>query len=76
MIKGELQAQQQMAKLYQSSRTNVVEHLKHIYDEGELDENSYLGYRTAQRSVFEENCIVDNEFRNVGKLVETGKKKI
>ena len=32
--------QQQMAELFQTSRTNVVEHIKHIYDEGELDEIS------------------------------------
>ena len=32
--------QQQMAELYQTSRTNIVEHIKHIYDEGELDEIS------------------------------------
>ncbi len=32
--------QQQMAALFQTSRTNVVEHIKHIYDEGELDEVS------------------------------------
>jgi hypothetical protein len=32
--------QQQMADLFQTSRTNVVEHIKHIYDEGELDEKS------------------------------------
>ena len=32
--------QQQMADLYQTSRTNVVEHITHIYEEGELDENS------------------------------------
>jgi len=32
--------QQQMAELFQTSRTNVVEHIKHIYEEGELDENS------------------------------------
>lgn len=32
--------QQQMADLYQTSRTNIVEHIKHIYEEGELDENS------------------------------------
>ena len=29
--------QQQMAELFQSSRTNVVEHIKNIYLEGELD---------------------------------------
>jgi len=33
-------SQQQMAELYQSSRTNVVEYIKHIFEEGELDEKS------------------------------------
>lgn len=32
--------QQQMAELFQTSRTNVVEHIKHIYTEKELDEAS------------------------------------
>ena len=32
--------QQQMADLYGSSRTNVVEHIKHIYEEGELNEDA------------------------------------
>lgn len=32
--------QQQMAELFQSSRTNIVEHIQHIYEEGELDESS------------------------------------
>lgn len=32
--------QQQMADLYQTSRTNVVEHIKHIFEEQELDEIS------------------------------------
>jgi len=27
-----------MAELFQTSRTNVVEHIKHIFEEGELDE--------------------------------------
>ena len=31
---------QQMAELFQSSRTNIVEHIRHIYEEGELDEVS------------------------------------
>ena len=26
-----------MSELFQTSRTNVVEHIKHIYEEGELD---------------------------------------
>lgn len=32
--------QQQMAELFQTSRTNVVEHIGNIYSEGELDQNS------------------------------------
>lgn len=32
--------QQQMAELFQSSRSNVVEHIQHIYEERELDEAS------------------------------------
>lgn len=32
--------QQQMSELFQTSRTNIVEHIKHIYEEGELDEKS------------------------------------
>lgn len=31
-------SQQQMAELFQCSRTNVVEHIKNIYEEGELIE--------------------------------------
>ena len=32
--------QQQMATLFQTSRSNIVEHIQHIYEEGELDEAS------------------------------------
>ena len=32
--------QQQMSELFQTSRTNIVEHIKHIYEDGELDEIS------------------------------------
>lgn len=32
--------QQQMSELFQTSRINVVEHIKHIFVEGELDEAS------------------------------------
>ena len=33
-------SQQQMAELYQTSRTNVVEHIKHIFEEEELAEEA------------------------------------
>lgn len=32
--------QQQMADLFQASRINVVEHIKHIYGKSELDKES------------------------------------
>ena len=32
--------QQQMSDLYQTSRTNIVEHIKHIYKDGELTEEA------------------------------------
>ena len=31
--------QAQMAELFQSSRTNIVEHIQHIYEDEELEEN-------------------------------------
>lgn len=33
-------SQQQIADLLQTSRTNIVEHIRHVYDEGELDEGA------------------------------------
>ena len=32
--------QQQMAELFQTSRTNIVEHIRNIYEEGELEESA------------------------------------
>lgn len=52
--------QAQMCELYQTSRTNVVEHIKHIYEEGELQEEATCrkfrqvrqeGGRTVSRSL-------------------------
>lgn len=34
--------QQQLVELYQSSKSNVSEHIKHIFEEGELDEESVV----------------------------------
>lgn len=35
-------SQQQLCDLYQTSKANVSEHIKHIFEEGELDENSVV----------------------------------
>jgi len=52
--------QQQMAELFQSSRSNVVEHIRHIYEEGELDEISTC--RKFRRVQQEGNRLVEREF--------------
>ena len=53
-------SQQQMAELYQSSRTNVIEHIKNIYYKGELEKDSTCrnfrqvqleGTRNVQRDI-------------------------
>ena len=45
---------QQMADHYQSSRSNIVEHIKHIYADGELDEESTCrNFRQVVRMVSE-----------------------
>lgn len=41
--------QAQLCELYQSSKANVSEHIKNIFDEGELDEASTVrNFRTVQ----------------------------
>ena len=69
-------SQQQMADLYQTSRTNVVEHIKHIYEEGELDEQSTCrnflqvrqeGSREVARNLLFYKYIADTE--NDGNLI-------
>lgn len=34
--------QAQMCELYQTSKSNVSEHIKHIFEEGELDKDSVV----------------------------------
>lgn len=35
-------SQQQMAELYNTSKANVSEHIKHIFEDGELEEESVV----------------------------------
>ncbi len=51
--------QQQMAELFQSSRTNIVEHIHHIYEEGELEEQSTC--RKFRQVRFEGNRQITRE---------------
>jgi len=64
--------QQQMADLYQTSRTNVVEHIKHIYEERELDEISTC--RKFRQVRTEGNRQVEREipFYNLDMIISLG----
>ena len=64
--------QQQMAELFQSSRTNVVEHIKHIYEEGEL--NEYSTCRKFRQVQTEGNRNVERElpFYNLDLIISLG----
>lgn len=46
--------QAQLVELYQSSKSNVSEHIKHIYEEGELEKSSTVrNFRTVQKKEIE-----------------------
>ena len=64
--------QQQMAELFQSSRTNVIEHIKHIYEEGELDENATC--RNFRQVQIEGSRSVERElpFYNLDLIISLG----
>ena len=64
--------QQQMAELYQTSRTNIVEHIRHIYDEQELDEFSTC--RNFRQVRTEGNRQVEREipFYNLDMIISLG----
>ena len=42
--------QQQMSELFQTSRTNVVEHIKHIYEEFALSPHGFLLFEPVGNS--------------------------
>ncbi|EMB25321.1 hypothetical protein HMPREF9724_00941 [Treponema denticola SP37] len=65
-------SQQQMSDLFQTSRTNVVEHIKNIYEEEELDENSTC--RKFRQVRTEGNRTVTREipFYNLDMIISLG----
>lgn len=64
--------QAQMCALYQTSRTNVVEHIKHIYEEGELQEVSTC--RTFRQVRQEGSRMVNREipYYNLDMIIALG----
>ena len=53
--------QQQMSELFQTSRTNVVEHIKHIYEEEYCELVEILTCRNFRQVRKEVNCEVTRQ---------------
>ncbi|MCM1062285.1 MAG: virulence RhuM family protein [Eubacterium sp.] len=64
--------QQQMADLFQTFRTNVVEHIKHIYDEGELDAESTCRKFRQVRKEGEREVLREIPFYNLDMIISLG----
>jgi len=65
-------SQQQMAELYQTSRTNVVEHIKHIFEEGELPEEATCRkFRQVQKEG-SRNVAREIPFYNLDMIISLG----
>lgn len=64
--------QQQMAELYQTSRTNVVEHIKHIYEEQELDEESTCRNFRQVRKEGNREVVREMTFYNLDMIISLG----
>jgi hypothetical protein len=65
-------SQQQMAELYQTSRTNVVEHIKHIFAEGELTEESTCRKFRQVQTEGSRNVEREIPFYNLDMIISLG----
>ncbi|MGN0154117.1 MAG: virulence RhuM family protein [Lachnospiraceae bacterium] len=64
--------QQQMAELFKSSRTNVIEHIGNIYKEGELDENSTCRKFRQVRKEGNRNVTRELTYYNLDMIISLG----
>ena len=65
-------SQQQMAELFKTSRTNILEHIGNIYDEGELDKNSTCREFRQVRKEGNRNVSRDILFYNLDMIISLG----
>lgn len=61
--------QAQLTELYQSSKSNVSEHIKHIFEEGELEENSVVRYF---RTTAADGKSYNTKFYNLDMIISLG----
>lgn len=61
--------QAQMCELYQTSKSNVSEHIKHVFEEGELDEEAVVrNFRTTEYNNQENVYLCTEWFYKSGRL--------
>lgn len=62
-------SQDQIVELYQSSKSNISEHIKHIFEENELDKNSVV---RNFRITASDNKIYNVEHYNLSMILAIG----
>jgi len=65
-------SQQQMAELFDTSRTNVIEHINNIYLEEELDKNSTCQNFRQVRKEGNRNVSREIPFYNLDMIISLG----
>lgn len=65
-------SQQQIAELFQTSRTNVVEHIQHIYQEGELAEEATCRNFRQVRTEGSREVARELPFYNLDAIISVG----
>jgi len=65
-------SQQQIAELFGSSRTNIVEHIQHVYEEGELDESATCRNFRQVRTEGSRQVARELPFYNLDLIISVG----
>lgn len=65
-------SQQQMAELYQTTRTNIVQHIRNIYADGELDEQATCKKFLQVRQEGSRKVTRDIPFYNLDMIISLG----
>lgn len=65
-------SQQQMAELFDSSRTNIIEHINNIYSDGELDKISTCQDFRQVRKEGKRNVVRSIPFYNLDMIISVG----
>ena len=65
-------SQKQMAELFDSSRTNIIEHINNIYSDGELDKNSTCQDFRQVRKEGKRDVVRNIPFYNLDMIISVG----